>query len=239
MSAAAVRILFVGTSTASTQSTLKELARSGWEAHAVHTLQEADSVLRTIRFHLILATEKLADGTGYGLVSVVERQGGNLFICVPLSETCLWLPAVEHGARSLGQRALNPVMFATEAGTILREVRPGYRSLGTDRSERIERTTHRSYRNISSSELALARNAAANAVAQSADTEPISRSVGERFEQREDAAAKRATPPRRQTTATTTSADRGRPQCAEHPAPLAREEVVRELAGVAKRWRGF
>ena len=69
MSAAAVRILFVGSSTASAQSTLNELARSGWESHSVQTLQEADSVLRTIRFHLILATEKLADGTGYGLVS--------------------------------------------------------------------------------------------------------------------------------------------------------------------------
>lgn len=231
MSAAAVRILFVGTSTASTQSTLKELARSGWEAHAVHTLQEADSVLRTIRFHLILATEKLADGTGYGLVSVVERQGGNLFICVPLSETCLWLPAVEHGARSLGQRALNPVMFATEAGAILREAGPATDRMRTDRAG-----TNRSYRGMSSSELALARNAAASAVAQSADTEPISRSVGERFEQREDAAGKRATPPRRQTTSTATSAASA---VAVYPAPLAREEVVPELAGVAKRWRGF
>ena len=103
MSATAVRILFVGSSTASAQSTLNELARSGWESHSVQTLQEADSVLRTIRFHLTLATEKLADGTGYGLVSAVERQGGNLFISVPLSETCLWLPAVETGQQIAGR----------------------------------------------------------------------------------------------------------------------------------------
>jgi hypothetical protein len=136
MSAAAVRILFVGSSTASTQSTLKELARSGWESHSVQTLQEADSVLRTIRFHLILATEKLADGTGYGLVPVVERQGGNLFISVPLSETSLWLPAVERGSRSLGERALNPVAFATEAESILRAPEPSMDQSQVTRSYR-------------------------------------------------------------------------------------------------------
>jgi len=47
MSAAAVRILVVGTSTASTESTLKGLARSGWESHSVKTVREADTVLRT------------------------------------------------------------------------------------------------------------------------------------------------------------------------------------------------
>ena len=99
MSAAAVRILVVGTSTASTESTLKGLARSGWESHSVKTVREADTVLRTIRFPLTLATEKLPDGTGYDLAWPVAQQSGNLFIAVPLSETCLWLPAVENSVR--------------------------------------------------------------------------------------------------------------------------------------------
>src|SRR5580693_771668 len=120
MPAAAVRILVVGNSIVSTESTLKGLARSGWESHAVKTVREADAVLRTIRFQLTLATEKLPDGTGYELSSLIARQSGNLFISVPLSETCLWLPAVENGVRSLGQRALNPLTLATEAELILR-----------------------------------------------------------------------------------------------------------------------
>jgi len=97
MSAAAVRILIVGNSTASTESTSKELARSGWESLAVKTVHEADAVLRTIRFKLTLATEKLPDGTGYELVSLVVQQSGSLFVSVPLSETYLWLPAVKNG----------------------------------------------------------------------------------------------------------------------------------------------
>src|ERR1700678_4630029 len=120
MSAAAVRILVVGTYTASTESTLKALARSGWESHSVKTVREAGAVLRTIRFDLTLATEKLADGTGYELAALIAQQSGNLFISVPLSETCLWLPAVEKGTRSLGQRALNPLTLAKEAGVTLR-----------------------------------------------------------------------------------------------------------------------
>ena len=97
MSAAAVRILIVGNSTASTESTSKELARSGWESLAVKTVHEADTVLRTIRFRLTLATEKLPDGTGYELVPLVVQQSGSLFVSVPLSETYLWLPAVKNG----------------------------------------------------------------------------------------------------------------------------------------------
>jgi DNA-binding response OmpR family regulator len=117
---AAVRILFVGNSTASTDSTLKTLARYGWESHAVKTAREAGTVLRTIRFQLTLATEKLPDGTGYELVPLIARQSGTLFVSVPLSETCLWLPAVENGVRSLGQRVLNPGTLAIEASSILR-----------------------------------------------------------------------------------------------------------------------
>jgi hypothetical protein len=63
MSAAAVRILDVGNSTASTESTLRELARSKWESDAANTVREAATGLCTIRFQLTLATDKLPDGT--------------------------------------------------------------------------------------------------------------------------------------------------------------------------------
>jgi hypothetical protein len=125
MSATAVRILVVGTPTESTETTLRGLARAGWESHAVKTVREAEAVLRTIRFQLTFATEKLSDGTGYELASVIAQQSGNLFISVPLSETCLWLPAVENGVRSLGQRALNPLTLAKEAESILRATDEG------------------------------------------------------------------------------------------------------------------
>jgi hypothetical protein len=120
MSAAPVRILVVGNSATSTESTLQGLARSGWESHAVETVREARTVLRTIRFPLILAREKLPDGTGYELAPLIAQQCGSLFIAVSLAETCLWLPAVENGVRPPGQRALHPLTLAVEAELILR-----------------------------------------------------------------------------------------------------------------------
>jgi hypothetical protein len=131
MSAAAARILVVGTSTASTGSTLKGLARSGWESHSVKTIREAGTVLRTIRFQLTLATERLLDGTGYELEPLVAQQSGNLFISVPLSETGLWLPAVENGVR-----ALNPLMLKTEAEDILRTCDTEIAASDSERSRR-------------------------------------------------------------------------------------------------------
>lgn len=120
MFASPVRILVVGLKNASTQGMLERWRRSGWGSHAVDSVQEAETVLKTIRFKVILAAEKVGDGSGYELAPVVERQSGNLFISVALSETCLWLPVIEQGARSLGKRAVNPWILETEVENVLR-----------------------------------------------------------------------------------------------------------------------
>lgn len=185
MSTDAVRILVVGTSTASTESTLKGLARFGWESHSVRTVREAETVLRTIRFHVTLATEKLPDGTGYELASLVVQQSGNLFISVPLSETCLWLPAVENGVRSLGQRALNPLMLATEAGAILRTRDTANAAL---ESERIRRRG-------SASEVGRT-EAAPRVTTEAASGEGFGGQANQRIEHGEDAISRRSIAPR-------------------------------------------
>jgi hypothetical protein len=115
-----VRILIVGPTTSHTQGTLQRLAGLGWGAHSVASVREAETVLKTIRFKIVLCAEKLLDGVGYELAGLIERQGGTLFIGVRLSETCLWLPVVENGARSLGQRAMNPAMLESELEELLR-----------------------------------------------------------------------------------------------------------------------
>jgi hypothetical protein len=120
MFATPVRILVVGLNNATTQGMLERWRRSGWGSHAVDSVQEAETVLKTIRFKVILAAEKVGDDSGYELAPVVERQSGNLFISVALSETCLWLPVIEQGARSLGKRAVNPWVLETEVETVLR-----------------------------------------------------------------------------------------------------------------------
>jgi hypothetical protein len=125
MSISSVQILTVGPTTLNTLATLRRLVRSGWSSHSVATIGEAETVLKTIRFNVVLAAEKLADGVGYDLAPIIGRQGGTLYIGVSLSETCLWLPVVERGVRSLGERAMNSAVLESEVAEVLRRVQDG------------------------------------------------------------------------------------------------------------------
>jgi hypothetical protein len=221
MSAAAVRILVVGTSTASTESILKGLARSGWESHAVKTVREADTVLRTIRFQLTLATEKLPDGTGYELASLVAQQTGNLFVSVPLSETCLWLPAIENGVRSLGDRALNPLILKAEAERILRTCDRANTALESERGRR------------SGSSCEVVRvDVATGATAGVASDERFARQASERFERGADAISGGANAPHRLEV-------KFAEKSGEHALRLVSEEVVWNSGVLGKQWRGL
>ena len=222
MSATAVRILVVGTPTESTETTLRGLARAGWESHAVKSVREADTVLRTIRFQLTFATEKLPDGTGYELASLVAQQSGNLFISVPLSETCVWLPAVENGVRSLGQRALNPLTLAKEAESILRTADEGI--LRPDGA--------RNGGGIYSGEVIRAEAVPVNAVAQFTEADRFGRQSRERYERGEEVTSRRPIGSRRQVMP-------GAGGSPERPAPLMREGALPDLGALGKRWRGL
>jgi hypothetical protein len=123
MSTSLVRVLIVGPPTFSTHDISKKLAGAGWGSHSVSSVHEAETVLKTIRFKVVLCAERLPDGTGYELAPLIGRQAGTLFIGVSLSETCLWLPVVERGARTLGRRAMNPTMLESELNQLLRPSR--------------------------------------------------------------------------------------------------------------------
>ena len=122
MSASAVRILVVGPLTNATSDMSHRLERHGWSTHAVASLREAHIVLQTIRFPLVLAAEKMGDGTGYELTDWAAKHELTLFVGLQLTETLLWLPVVEAGRRSLGSRALNPVMLESEIERMLAEI---------------------------------------------------------------------------------------------------------------------
>jgi hypothetical protein len=221
MPAAAVRILVVGNSIVSTESTLKGRARSGWESHAAKSVREAHAVLRTIRFQLTPATEKLPDGTGYELSSLIAQQSGNLFISVPRSETCLWLPAVENGVRSLGQRALNPLTLATEAELILR---------ATDTAI----VRHENYRNdraVAGGEDVSDAAPPARAHADLTEAQRFGREAGEKDGVGQDAMVRRTIASRRRATLAPGAGS-------EDTARFVAEDALPDLGALAKRWRG-
>jgi len=119
MSASAVRILVVGHTSACTLATLQRLERDGWNAYSVSTIVEAESVLKIIRFDVVLAGESIGDGSGYDLTEAVLECGATLLVSVALSEASLWLPVVQQGMMTLGDRALNSSKLQLEITELL------------------------------------------------------------------------------------------------------------------------
>jgi hypothetical protein len=114
MSASAVRILVVGHTSPSTLATLQRLEKEGWRSHCVNTIVEAEGALKMIRFDVVLAEENIGGGRGYDLTDSVLELGGTLLVSIALSEASLWLPVVQSGMLTLGERALNSSMLQWE-----------------------------------------------------------------------------------------------------------------------------
>jgi hypothetical protein len=103
----AVRILVVGLVSLRLGPLLARLAHEGWGSYLVQSITEARTVLRTLQFDVVLAAERLIDGTGYDLSYDVGRRSASLFVEVCMSEGQVWLPVMEQGARTMGQSALD------------------------------------------------------------------------------------------------------------------------------------
>jgi hypothetical protein len=119
MSAIEIRILVVGRGLPGTDTALVQLSKLGWGSHLVAALRDANLLLTTFQFDVVLALEHLPDGRGYDLSDIVRKHGATLLVSVALSETCLWLPVVERGVWTLGQRAFGPALLGWELETLL------------------------------------------------------------------------------------------------------------------------
>ena len=114
-----VRILIVGLESPHLHALLDRLAREGWASYSVESHREARTVFDTLRFDIVLASEYLADGSGYDLSPEVSRRFATLFVELAVSEGQLWVPVVRHGTRTLGDPALDAPTFESELRTQL------------------------------------------------------------------------------------------------------------------------
>jgi hypothetical protein len=119
MAIIAVRILFVGGSSPRTTAILTQLGQKGRGSYGVDTVKEAQTLLKTFKFDLVLALERLADGGGYDLVEQAMQRSNSLLVGIELLDTYLWLPVVYHGKNVMGERAINSEMVGRELEEIL------------------------------------------------------------------------------------------------------------------------
>jgi DNA-binding NtrC family response regulator len=116
-----IRILFVGKPSPHTEVILGRLRRKNFASEVVETLREARELLPCSQFDVVLAPEDLPDGRGYELTDPVARHACTLLIAISLSETWLWLPVVERGARVIGERAFPADLLEPELEELLSE----------------------------------------------------------------------------------------------------------------------
>lgn len=106
-------VLLVGRDFQVAQALTDRLCRWGFSCHFASSVRAAIQMLGSVRVDLVLSNTDLPDGTGFGLVAVLGGLPVTAFLCLPVEDSCFWLPAIDGGKACLGLPALRPSEFAT------------------------------------------------------------------------------------------------------------------------------
>jgi hypothetical protein len=82
-----------------------------FQCHFANTMRAASELLNSQPVDLLLSHTYLPDGTGVGLLPALARLPVTAFLCLPVENSCLWLPAINGGKVCLGAAALRPLEF--------------------------------------------------------------------------------------------------------------------------------
>ena len=108
-------VLLVGQHFHSARALTDKLHRWKFQNHFASNIRAASDLLGSNRVDLVLSHTYLSDGTGLGLLaSLTHLPVVTAFLCLPVENSCLWLPAVDAGKQCLGLPALRPFEFARE-----------------------------------------------------------------------------------------------------------------------------
>jgi len=93
------------------QALTDRLRRWGFRCHFAGTMQAALQFLKSRGVDVVLSQMRLPDGSGFGLVATLAGLPVTAFLCVPLEDSCLWIPAIERGRDCWGREMLRPADF--------------------------------------------------------------------------------------------------------------------------------
>ncbi len=94
----------------------------GFRCHFAATVRTAQELVYKSPVNLILSNTRLPDGTGFALVAGLSGFPVTAFLCLPVGNSCVWLPAIDDGRNCLGSPALFPLEFATTLEEMARRV---------------------------------------------------------------------------------------------------------------------
>jgi CheY-like chemotaxis protein len=104
-------VLLVGPNLHHAQSLTYRLELWGFRCHSAETLHEALDLLSSHPIDLVLSNTQLSDGTGFRLLMALAGLPVTVFLCLPVENSCFWLPAIDGGKECLGLPALRPSEF--------------------------------------------------------------------------------------------------------------------------------
>lgn len=111
-------VLLVGRNFNGARALREKLHRWEFQCHFASDVRAASDLLRSQSVDLVLSDTYLPDGTGFDLLVALAHLPVTAFLCVPVENSCLWVPAIDGGTKCLGLPSLRPLEF----GRILEEM---------------------------------------------------------------------------------------------------------------------
>ncbi len=111
MPVSGIDVLFVGSGFHDSQMLTNRMRKWGFRCHFANSLRTARELVHSTRVDLVLSRVGLPDGTGFGLVAGLSGLPVTAFLCLPVDDSCYWLPAMDSGKDCLGLPALHASEF--------------------------------------------------------------------------------------------------------------------------------
>jgi CheY-like chemotaxis protein len=105
------KVLLVGRNFNSARALKNRLRRWKFQCHFASDMRAASDLLRSQPVDLVLSDTYLPDGTGFDLLVALAHLPVTAFLCVPVENSCLWVPAIDGGKKCLGLPSLRPAEF--------------------------------------------------------------------------------------------------------------------------------
>jgi response regulator RpfG family c-di-GMP phosphodiesterase len=117
-------VLLVGQNLHSALALTDRLHRWGFQCHFANNMRTASDLLSMHPVNLVLCNTHLPDGSGFGLLATLAGLPVTAFLCLPVENSCFWLPAIDDGKECLGLPALRPSEFARKLEDMTRSFSP-------------------------------------------------------------------------------------------------------------------
>ena len=111
MTTSGIDVLFVGPGFQDSQALAERMRRWGFRCHFADSARTACELVHSVNVDLVLSKIGLPDGTGFGLVAELSGLPVTAFLCLPVEDSCYWIPAIDGGKECLGKPALRPLEF--------------------------------------------------------------------------------------------------------------------------------